>query len=234
MSSTTTAANPLLTLDFHIPFDQIRASHVEPAVAALIREARARVENLSSERAARNFDNTMKVLDELTEPLDCAMAVVRHLESVATYPELRAAYNAVQPEVSAFYSGIPLHAGLWHAVKEYAGTPEAASLAPERARFLHKTVESFRRQKCLPCQLCGLPPSQEILKIPAHAPNLGGWRVRRAPFHCCLDPSYAPHLSRRFSSLLTLLHFSSLTYPSHAWCPLTSHWDAVCRSISSR
>ena len=41
------------------------------------------------------------------------MGVVRHLESVATYPELRAAYNAVQPEVSAFYSGIPLNAGLW-------------------------------------------------------------------------------------------------------------------------
>ena len=52
-------------------------------------------------------------LDAATEPLDEAMAVVRHLESVATYPELREAYNAVQPEVSAFYSGIPLHAGLW-------------------------------------------------------------------------------------------------------------------------
>ena len=32
----------------------------------------------------------MRALDDLTEPLDWAMGVVRHLESVATYPELRA------------------------------------------------------------------------------------------------------------------------------------------------
>jgi len=48
------------------------------------------------------------------------VSVVRHLESVATYPELRAAYNAVQPPVSAFYSGIPLNDGLWRAIKKLA------------------------------------------------------------------------------------------------------------------
>ncbi len=63
----------------------------------------------------------------MTEPLDWAMGVVRHLESVATYPDLRAAFNAAQPEVSAFYSGIPLDAGLWNNVKAYAATPEAAA-----------------------------------------------------------------------------------------------------------
>ena len=48
------------------------------------------------------FDATLMELDSMTESLDYAMGVVRHLESVATYPELRAAYNAAQPEVSAF------------------------------------------------------------------------------------------------------------------------------------
>ena len=75
----------------------------------------------------------MRALDELTEPLDYAMGVVRHLESVATYPELRAAFNAVQPEVSAFYSGIPLNAGLWKSIKAYAATPEAAALSRRAA-----------------------------------------------------------------------------------------------------
>jgi len=114
-------------------------------MAALLAEARQKIEALASDPAARSFDNTMWVLDELTEPLDYAMAVVRHLESVATYPELRAALNAVQPETSAFYSGIPLHAGLWHAIRTYAATADAATLAGERRRFLDKTVENFRR-----------------------------------------------------------------------------------------
>src|SRR5664279_1525898 len=73
------------------------------------------------------------------------MGVVRHLESVATYPELRAAFNAAQPEVSAFYTGIALDAGLWRNIKAYAATPAAAQLTGARRRFLHKTIESFRR-----------------------------------------------------------------------------------------
>ncbi len=73
------------------------------------------------------------------------MAVVRHLESVATSPELRAAYNAVQPDVSAFYSVIPLDAELWTLLKAYRATAEGGTLTGVRRRFLDKTIEGFRR-----------------------------------------------------------------------------------------
>src|SRR5579864_7875290 len=138
-------SNPLVTPQFRIPFDFIRASDVEPAAARLLEEARGRLETIATRPDARSFSDTMGALDELTEPLDFAMAVVRHLEAVATYPELRTAFNAVQPEVSAFYSGIPLHEKLWGAIKTYAATPEASALAGERRRFLDKTIETFRR-----------------------------------------------------------------------------------------
>jgi oligopeptidase A len=138
-------SNPLLTSRFRIPFDRIRAEHVEPAIGELLREARARLEALAAAPGPRTFDNTMHVLDELTEPLDYAMEVIRHLEAVATTPELRAALNAVQPEVSAFYSGIPLHEGLWKGLKEFAATPEGSSLTGPRRRFLVKTMDAFRR-----------------------------------------------------------------------------------------
>ena len=111
----------------------------------LLRDARQRIDALAADPEPRTFDNTLAALDQITEPLDDAMAVVRHLESVATYPELRAAYNAVQPEVSAFYSGIPLHAGLWKALQSYSVTAEAGALSGTRRRFLTKTVDSFRR-----------------------------------------------------------------------------------------
>lgn len=137
--------NPLLTPQFRIPFHQIRAADVQPATSTLLADSRARLEKIAAEAGERTFANTMLALDNLTEPLDYAMGVVRHLESVATYPELRAAFNAAQPEVSAFYSGIPLHAGLWNAVKAYAATRDAGALLGERQRFLKKTVESFRR-----------------------------------------------------------------------------------------
>ena len=145
MTPSSSQPNPLLHVEFHVPFDRIRATDVEPAAASLLEDARARLEAIAAEQGERTFDNTMHALDELTEPLDYAMGVVRHLESVATYPELRAAFNKAQPEVSAFYSGIPLHAGLWNGIKAFAATEEGARLSGVRGRFLHKTVDTFRR-----------------------------------------------------------------------------------------
>src|ERR1700688_3760592 len=86
--SATVNRNPLLDLPFRVPFDQIRAEHVQPAMGELLREARQRIDALAADLAPRTFDNTLALLDSITEPLDQAMAVVRHLESVATYPEL--------------------------------------------------------------------------------------------------------------------------------------------------
>jgi oligopeptidase A len=137
--------NPLLKVQFRVPFDRIRAEHVRPAMDEHLRQARARLDELARDNAPRTWENTMAALDELTEPLDWAMAVVRHLEAVATYPELRAAHNDVEPEVSAFYTSIPLNEGLWKNIKAYAAAPEAASLTGTRARFLQKTIETFRR-----------------------------------------------------------------------------------------
>ncbi len=138
-------SNPLTSIEFRVPFDRIRAADVEPATAELLRDARLRLESIANSPDERTFDNTMRALDNLTERLDFAMSIVRHLEMVATYPELRAAYNAVQADVSAFETGIPLHPRLWDAIRSFSTTEEAAGLHGERRRFLTKTMDRFRR-----------------------------------------------------------------------------------------
>ncbi len=137
--------NPLLHLQFRIPFDQIRAEHVEPAIQQLLSEARTRLDALTADPGPRTFENTMLALDQLTIQLEYAMGIVRHLEGVATTPELRAAHNAVQPAVSAFYSSLPLNEALWKAIQTYAPTDEAKALKGTHARYLKKTIDTFRR-----------------------------------------------------------------------------------------
>lgn len=139
------AANPLLEVRFEIPFDQIDATHVESAARQLIAEAQALIDAIADDAAPRTFENTLLALDAATEKLGFAMGVVGHLESVKTTPELRAAYNAVRPELSAFYSAISLNEKLWRQIKRYAETDEARELTGLRARFLRKTLEDFRR-----------------------------------------------------------------------------------------
>ncbi len=139
------APNPLLEIQFQIPFDRVRAEHVQPGIQKLLDDACRKLEALAADSQPRTFENTMLALERITEHLDFAMSVVRHLESVATYPEMRAAFNAVEPEVSAFYSSIPLHPGIWKQVRSYAANAPTEILSSTRQRFLRKTMDSFRR-----------------------------------------------------------------------------------------
>jgi oligopeptidase A len=137
--------NPLLHIQFQIPFDLVRVEDVEPAIHELLRKAKEGLEALAADPRPRTYENTMLALEEMSEDLDYAMGVVRHLEGVRTTPELRAAFNAVEPAVSEFYSSIPLHTGLWKQLKAFAETEEAKTLNGPRKRFVTKTIDSFRR-----------------------------------------------------------------------------------------
>jgi oligopeptidase A len=141
----TVEGNPLLEVRFPIPFDSIKADHVEPAVAVLLGRMKEQLKELGSEKTKRTYDGVLLKLDTMTEPLDYAMAVVRHLEAVATTPALRAAYNKVQEPVSEFYTSIALDSDVWAAVKAVNASEEATGLSPVHKRFLEKTVSGFRR-----------------------------------------------------------------------------------------
>jgi oligopeptidase A len=139
------ADNPLLSYRYEIPFDQIRAAHVEPAVDTLLARARERLEKVKNLTGPRTYDNTLRAFDAATEELEHAMSVVAHLEAVATSPELRSAYNTVQPKVSEFYAGIPLDAALYQALSTFAGSDAVKQLEPAQARFLTQTLDDFKR-----------------------------------------------------------------------------------------
>ncbi len=53
-------SNPLLDIQFRIPFDRIRAEHVEPAIEELLRDARAKLEALAADTGPPTFENTMQ------------------------------------------------------------------------------------------------------------------------------------------------------------------------------
>ena len=136
--------NPLLAVNLDVPFDRISAEHVEPAITELIARSEAALEAI--ERAPRSYAQTLGALESATEQLELSMSIVEHLESVATTPALRDAYNQIMPRVSAFWSSIALREGLYRALVELSETPEAATLDATRRRLLDKTLADFRRQ----------------------------------------------------------------------------------------
>ena len=138
-------ANPLIQLDFDIPFDQIEAAHVEPAIDALLASSKRAGDAVIEDSGPRTYANTLGALENATERLEFVMTVIDHLESVATTDTLREAYNATRPKVSAFWSELAMNDGLYQAVRAFADTEEARNLPPTEARFLKKTLDDFRR-----------------------------------------------------------------------------------------
>jgi len=139
------AENPLSTPTQPVPFDRIAAEHVVPGVRALVEASNADLDAIGNDQSTATYDNTLLALERATEKLEYAMGLVEHLESVATTPEFRAAYNTILPEVSAFWSGVPLRPALWQRLLAFSKTAEARELAPTPKRFLDKTLDDFRR-----------------------------------------------------------------------------------------
>ena len=136
--------NPLLNLEFPIPFDCIEPQHVQPAIEALIAQARRKAEDLTAQTAAPDFDNTLRPLDVLAEPLDRAMTVVKHLEAVAGTPELHAAVRAAESRVSDFRAGLYADPGLWRRIEQFAASEEARLLNSTQRRLLARWRGTLR------------------------------------------------------------------------------------------
>ncbi len=137
--------NPLLSVAFRIPFQRIRPEHIAPGIRQALAEAQADVDAVAADDAPPTWANTIERLDHATERLGRRTAPADHLVSVSETPELREAYNAVLPEMSTFWSRLPLNQALWTRIRAFSETEEARALEGVRRRHLDKTLKEFRR-----------------------------------------------------------------------------------------
>ena len=96
--------NPLLSTAPLPLFDQILPEHVAPAIEALLAKASEALETVTTPAFPSQWEAIARELDVATEKLGIAWGAVSHLKSVADTPELRAAYNAMLPAVTDFWT----------------------------------------------------------------------------------------------------------------------------------
>jgi oligopeptidase A len=96
--------NPLLDFSDLPRFDQIRPEHVAPAMDDLLASAESALATVTAPDFPAKWTSIATVLDVATERLGRAWGAVAHLNSVADTPELRAAFNAVLPKVTEFWT----------------------------------------------------------------------------------------------------------------------------------
>ncbi len=138
-------ANPLLEVRVPVPFDEVRAEHIEPAVDLLLAQAQRALDAIIAAPSPRTYASTLGALDHATNELDYATNLASHLESVLGTPALRDAFAAVTPKVTSFFSQILLSEPLYRALRDLDATDEAKKLDPSHRRYLTKTLADFRR-----------------------------------------------------------------------------------------
>jgi oligopeptidase A len=138
-------AHPFLEDEFHIRWSRLVPEAIEPDIREALSRAQKKIDGLSAPFAADEltFENTLLELERATEELSMAWGRVGHLDSVRNCEALRAAQNVMLPEVTQFYSRIPLNAALWSRLKAYSETAGATALTGVRKRFLDETMKDF-------------------------------------------------------------------------------------------
>lgn len=139
MSVSTITDNPLLIGEGLPPFATIKPEHVEPAMTQLLAELEAELSNLES-TVQPTWHGLVEPLDRLTERLRWSWGIVGHLMGVKNSPELRTAYETVQPQVVQFYNKLNQSKPLYEAFKALRASKEWDSLENAQKRIVEAAI----------------------------------------------------------------------------------------------
>jgi oligopeptidase A len=110
--------NPLLTWGRLPDFQAIDATHVEPAMKVVLERAHEGLTALEAAVGELPIAEVVGRLEELEDRLGYTWGLVNHLNSVRTNDALRAAIQAVQPEVVRFSARIGQSETIYRAYEE--------------------------------------------------------------------------------------------------------------------
>jgi oligopeptidase A len=133
--------NPLLE-NFELPpFSALHPEHVEPAIRELLTRNRAELERMLGEPAT--WDNVVAPLEIMQHRLGRSWSPVGHLNGVMNNDELRAAYNACLPLLTAWHTELGQNERLYAAYETILKN-EGPVLSAAQRKLLENALRDFR------------------------------------------------------------------------------------------
>ena len=154
--NTVSASNPLLQPYDLPPYSAIKPEFVEPAIDQILADNRAAIaELLKTQKENPTWQGLVVAFDELNDRLGQAWSPVTHLNAVCNNPELRTAYEACLPKLSAYSTEIGQNKDLFEAYRKLSESEEAKGFDAAQKKILDNALRDFR--------LSGidLPPEQQ-------------------------------------------------------------------------
>jgi oligopeptidase A len=133
---------PLLQGQGLPPFPEITPEQVVPAMTELLAEANAALTQLEA-NIIPTWSGLVEPLDRLTERIGWSWGIVGHLMGVKNSPELRAAYEEMQPQLVQFWTRLGQSAALYQGYKAIAASPEFANFDAAQKRIIEASIRDM-------------------------------------------------------------------------------------------
>jgi oligopeptidase A len=140
IANATVTDNPLLIGKGLPPFEAIKPEHVVPAVTQLLAELDEELAILEA-KVTPTWSGLVEPLDRLGERLTWSWGIVSHLMGVKNSPELREAYEAIQPQVVQFSNKLNQSQPLYKAFKALREGDAWNSLEPAQQRIVEAAIK---------------------------------------------------------------------------------------------
>ncbi len=134
--------NPLLQIQELPAFSAIRPEHVEPAIRQVLDENRAKLRQLL-DAGANTWDSLVVPLEEMQHRLSRTWSPVGHMNGVVNSDELRAAYNACLPLLTAWHTDLGQNEQLYRAYETVLKN-EGGKLSADQRKLLDNALRDFR------------------------------------------------------------------------------------------
>ncbi|NLQ05340.1 M3 family metallopeptidase [Cylindrospermopsis raciborskii] len=138
-ASATVHQNPLLQGSGLPPFRDITPDQVEPAFTQLLTELWKQLTILESS-VEPTWSALVEPLEQLTERLSWSWRVLNHLMAVKNNPDLRIAYQKVQPQVVEFTNALGQSKPIYEAFKDLRHGDCWENLKPAQKRIVEAAI----------------------------------------------------------------------------------------------
>lgn len=135
----TAIQNPLLIGQGLPPFDAIQVSHIVPGITVLLDELNAELASLEAS-VQPTWDGLVIPLTNIEERLRWSWGIVGHLMGVRNSPELRDAYNTVQPILVQFVNRLGQSQPIYQAFKQMRHSSDWDRLDPAQQRIVEASI----------------------------------------------------------------------------------------------
>lgn len=132
--------NPLLIGKGIPPFAEIKPEQVVPAITTLLAELKIALEKLET-TVTPTWSGLVDPLTAIEERLSWSWGIISHLMGVKNSPELREAYESVQPQVVQFYNQLSQSKPFYQAFKAIKQGPEWSTLEPAQQRIVESAIQ---------------------------------------------------------------------------------------------